>query len=213
MHSRCFAAPTFDIDWNEMMKLIQSALAACALVALNAFANPVVLMETSKGDITLELYPEKAPKTVENFLSYVKSGFYNGTVFHRVIDGFMIQGGGFEPGLKQKATQAPIPNEAQNGLKNEVGTIAMARTAAPDSATAQFFINLVDNAMLDFPKPDGAGYAVFGKVKSGMETVQAIAKVKTTTMGVHANVPSEDVVIKTVKIVESTGKPKSGKKS
>ena len=176
--------------------ILSTSLAMPALAA-----NPIVEMQTSKGPITLELNAEKAPKTVENFLAYTKAGFYNGTVFHRVIDSFMIQGGGFEPGMKQKATNPPIVNESQNGLANEPGTIAMARTQDPNSATAQFFINLVDNKNLNYPSM--GGYAVFGKVIKGMETVQAIAKVKTGNNCPFQNVPTEDVVIQSAKIVEA----------
>ncbi len=154
-----------------------------------------VLLTTNHGKIKLELDAEKAPKTVENFLSYVRSGHYNGTIFHRVIDGFMIQGGGFEPGMKQKPTGEPIENEAKNGLKNEPYTIAMARTSAPHSATAQFFINVKNNSFLDYPGQDGWGYCVFGKVSEGADVVDKIKSVKTTRAGMHADVPVEDVVI------------------
>ena len=157
-------------------------------------------IETSKGTITLELDGEKAPATVANFTEYAKSGFYDGTIFHRVIDGFMIQGGGFTRDMNQKATRAPIRNEAANGLKNARGTIAMARTMVVDSATSQFFINLVDNDFLDFsaPTPQGYGYAVFGKVVDGMEVVDRIAKVRTGFSGPYQNVPEETVLIKKV---------------
>jgi peptidyl-prolyl cis-trans isomerase A (cyclophilin A) len=163
-----------------------------------ADANPQVLMKTSLGEIVIELYPEKAPKTVENFLKYVDDKHYNGLIFHRVIGNFMIQGGGFDKDMKQKPARAPIPLESRSGLKNDTGTIAMARTSVPDSATAQFFINTVDNASLNFPNPDGNGYAVFGKVVKGMETVQKIAKVKTGRSGPHGDVPSEAVTIESV---------------
>ena len=177
-------------------------LAAGLLLNLPAFAaNPMVEMKTSQGTLVIELYADKAPKSVDNFLKYTKDGFYNGTIFHRVIDGFMIQGGGFEPGLKQKETRAPIENEAKNGVKNSVGTLAMARTSDPHSATAQFFINLVDNGMLDYPGRDGWGYAVFGKVTQGFDVVQKIAKVKTGNAGPHQNVPSTPVVIESVKLL------------
>ncbi len=160
-------------------------------------------METSKGTILLELDDEKAPETVKNFVSYIASGHYDGTIFHRVIDGFMIQGGGFTKDMNQKATQAPIRNEAANGLKNKRGTIAMARTMVVDSATSQFFINLVDNDFLDFTAPttQGYGYAVFGKVVEGMDVVDAIAKVKTGYHGPHQNVPEEAVVITRVTVL------------
>lgn len=165
-------------------------------------AAPRVVLSTSEGDITIELNGAKAPKTVENFLAYVKSGHYDGTIFHRVIDGFMIQGGGFTPDMKQKPTKAPIPLESKNGLKNERGTIAMARTSVPDSATSQFFINVVDNANLDYPKPDGNGYAVFGKVVAGMEVVDKIRVVPTTSAGGHQNVPAKPVLIRAARIVQ-----------
>nr|WP_176456545.1 peptidylprolyl isomerase [Bordetella genomosp. 4] len=166
--------------------------------------SPRVKLQTNQGDIVITLDAEKAPKTVENFLSYVKSGFYNGTIFHRVIDGFMIQGGGFEAGLKQKPTQAPIENEANNGLKNDKYTLAMARTSDPHSATAQFFINVANNDFLNFtaPTPNGWGYAVFGKVTEGTEVVDKIKGVKTGNSGFHQNVPTEDVVIEKAEVLE-----------
>jgi peptidyl-prolyl cis-trans isomerase A (cyclophilin A) len=139
--------------------------------------------------------PKGLPRTVENFLQYVKDGHYNGTIFHRVINGFMIQGGGFEPGMKQKPTRAPIPLESRNGLRNDIGTIAMARTQVPDSATAQFFINVADNAMLNAPQPDGHGYAVFGRVIKGMDVVEKIKGVPTATAGMHQNVPITPITI------------------
>jgi len=154
-----------------------------------------VILTTNYGNIKIELDAEKAPKTTENFLSYVRSGHYNGTIFHRVIDGFMIQGGGFEPGMKQKPTNAPVENEAKNGLKNDNYTIAMARTSDPHSATAQFFINVNDNRFLDYPGQDGWGYCVFGKVVEGTDVIDRIKGVKTTRAGMHADVPAEDVVI------------------
>lgn len=157
-------------------------------------------METSMGTITLELDDAKAPETVANFVQYAKDGHYDGTIFHRVIDGFMIQGGGFTKDMNQKETREPIRNEAMNGLRNLRGTIAMARTMVVDSATSQFFINLVDNSFLDFqnPTPQGFGYAVFGKVVDGMDVVDQIAKVKTGFSGPHQNVPEEAIVIKKV---------------
>lgn len=163
----------------------------------------MVKLHTSKGVITLELDTEKAPVTVENFLQYVRDGFYDGTIFHRVIDGFMIQGGGFEPGMSQKPTRAPIKNEAANGLKNDVYTIAMARTSNPDSATAQFFINVGNNSFLNFtaPTPQGYGYAVFGKVTEGKEVVDAIKKTRTGSRAGHQDVPMEDIVITKAEIV------------
>ncbi len=160
-----------------------------------------VILNTNHGNIKIELDADKAPKTVENFLNYVKSGHYDGTIFHRVIDGFMIQGGGFEPGMKQKPTNDPIENEAKNGLKNEPYTLAMARTSAPHSASAQFFINIKNNSFLDFPGQDGWGYCVFGKVVEGMDVVDKIRAVKTTRTGMHADVPVEDVIIEKTEIV------------
>ena len=163
-----------------------------------------VTIETSMGTITAELDDVKAPVTVKNFISYVTSGHYNGTIFHRVIDGFMIQGGGFTKDMAQKDTQAPIRNEAANGLKNARGTLAMARTMVVDSATSQFFINLVDNDFLDYRGPDPRmfGYAVFGKVTAGMDVVDKIAKVKTGFAGPHQDVPVEPVVITKVTVAE-----------
>jgi peptidyl-prolyl cis-trans isomerase B (cyclophilin B) len=159
--------------------------------------NPTVALDTSHGRIVLELYPDKAPKTVENFLQYVKSGFYDGTIFHRVIPDFMIQGGGFASDMRQKPTRTPIQNEADNRVLNQRGTIAMARTGDPHSATAQFFINLKDNGFLDHTgkNPQGWGYTAFGKVVEGMDVVDKIAKVRTASKGGHENVPSEPVVI------------------
>jgi len=163
-----------------------------------------VRMETSKGTIVLELDAEKAPATVANFLEYARAGFYDGTLFHRVIPGFMIQGGGFEPGMKQKKTRAPIKNEADNGLANKTGTIAMARTSDPHSATAQFFINVKDNDFLNYraPTTQGWGYCVFGRVVDGMDVVHAIEQVATGQRGMHGDVPLEDVVIRKVTVVE-----------
>jgi len=161
-------------------------------------SNPQVELHIAgQGVITLELDPAKAPKTVANFLSYARGGHYDNTVFHRVIDGFMIQGGGMAPGMKEKATQAPIANEADNGLKNEPYTVAMARTSDPHSATAQFFINLTDNDFLNFTAPTsrGWGYAVFGRVIKGQDVVDAIKAVPTTSKGFHDDVPRDDVVI------------------
>lgn len=159
-------------------------------------------IETSMGSITVELDDAKAPVTVKNFLDYATSGHYDGTIFHRVIDGFMIQGGGFTKAMDQKPTKAPIKNEAANGLTNKRGTIAMARTMVVDSATSQFFINLVDNDFLNFraPTPQYYGYAVFGKVTDGMDVVDKIAKVKTGFAGPHQNVPEEPIVIKKVHV-------------
>jgi len=161
-----------------------------------------VRMQTNKGTIVLELDAEKAPATVANFVEYARSGFYDGTVFHRVIPRFMIQGGGFEPGMTQKTGKDPIKNEADNGLKNDLGTIAMARTSDPHSATAQFFINTKDNSFLNHsaPTPQGWGYCVFGKVVEGMDVVQEIEKVSTGTHGGHQDVPDEDVIIEKVTV-------------
>jgi peptidyl-prolyl cis-trans isomerase B (cyclophilin B) len=164
---------------------------------------PSVLLKTNHGDITLELDAAKAPKSVANFLAYVNSGHYDGTIFHRVIDNFMIQGGGMTAGMKQKATLDEIENEANNGLKNERGTIAMARTNDPHSATAQFFINVNDNDFLNHtaPTPQGWGYAVFGKVSHGMDVVEKIKKVETGNAGYHQDVPTEDVVIEKASVI------------
>ncbi len=162
-----------------------------------------VKLTTNHGDIVIELDAEKAPETVKNFLAYVEAGHYDNTIFHRVINGFMIQGGGFEPGMKQKATQAPIKNEANNGLKNDIGTIAMARTQDPHSATAQFFINVADNDFLNFKAENvqGWGYCVFGKVSEGMDVIEKIKGVKTGNAGFHQDVPKEDVVIQRAEVV------------
>ncbi len=165
---------------------------------------PMVKLQTSMGDIVLELNPEKAPDTVANFLQYVKDGFYDGTIFHRVINGFMIQGGGIDAQMNQKTTRAPIKNEADNGLTNDAYTVAMARTAVPDSATAQFFINVVDNNNLNHTgkNPAGWGYAVFGKVIQGKDVVDKIKIVPTTTKGFHSDVPAEPVTIIKATVVE-----------
>lgn len=162
-----------------------------------------ILMKTTKGDIELELYPERAPATVKNFVQYATDGHYNGTIFHRVIDGFMIQGGGFSKDMSQKATMSPIRNEATNGLSNKTGTIAMARTSVVDSATSQFFINVGDNDFLDHTDttPRGYGYCVFGKVTKGMDVVNAIKAVKTGSKGGHQDVPLETVEIKEVTVL------------
>ena len=163
-------------------------------------ANSTVVMQTSLGSLKIELFADKAPITVQNFLGYVADGFFDNTVFHRVIPGFMIQGGGFEAGMKQKATKAAIKNESANGLANQRGTLAMARTSDPHSATAQFFINAKDNAFLDKAKAqDGVGYCVFGKVVEGMDIVDKIEAVKTGNRGGHGDVPLTDVVIQSVR--------------
>jgi len=160
----------------------------------------MITMKTNHGDIVIELDEEKAPKTSENFLQYVNDGFFDGTIFHRVIGNFMIQGGGFEPGMQQKPTRDPVENEAKNGLSNLNGTIAMARTADPHSATAQFFINVSDNKFLDHPGQDGWGYCVFGKVVEGMDVVNKIKAVDTATNMGHQDVPKEDVIIEKVEV-------------
>ncbi|MEY3286254.1 MAG: hypothetical protein RL500_984 [Pseudomonadota bacterium] len=166
--------------------------------------STLVEMTTNKGTLRIELDDEKAPQSVANFLDYVARGHYDGTIFHRVIKGFMVQGGGFAPGMSQKPTEAPIPNEANNGLRNDHYTLAMARTSAPHSATAQFFINTTDNDFLNFrsESPQGWGYAVFGRVVSGQDVVDAIEGVKTGRSGMHADVPVEDVIIEKVELVQ-----------
>jgi peptidyl-prolyl cis-trans isomerase B (cyclophilin B) len=184
------------------LKLSAALLGLC--LSFTAFAaNPKVEMKTNLGSMTLELYPEKAPKTVDNFLQYVKSGFYKGTIFHRVIDNFMIQGGGFDAKLREKPTHAPIHNEADNGLKNDIYTIAMARTNDPHSATAQFFINARDNDFLNHtaPNPNGWGYAVFGKVVKGQDVALKISKVQTGNQGFLSDVPLQTVTIEDVKLL------------
>jgi peptidyl-prolyl cis-trans isomerase A (cyclophilin A) len=154
-----------------------------------------VVFQTTAGNFTVELYPDRAPKTVENFVQYVKDKHYNGTIFHRVIPNFMVQGGGFTLAMQQKATRSPVPLEANNKLKNDRGTIAMARTSDPNSATAQFFINVVDNQNLNAPRPDGYGYTVFGKVIQGMDTIDKIRTVPTTSAGMYQDVPQTPIVI------------------
>ena len=186
------------------MKLKHLFLVSLAAVPGGALAaDPQVDIKTNVGTIRLELYPEKAPKTVENFLQYVKDGHYSGTVFHRVIDGFMIQGGGFDKSYNQKPTRDPIQNEAKNGLKNELGSVAMARTSAPHSASAQFFINVKNNDFLNAPNAqDGWGYTVFGKVVSGMDVVTKIAKTPTGSGGpFRSDVPTQPVVIESMTVV------------
>jgi peptidyl-prolyl cis-trans isomerase A (cyclophilin A) len=187
------------------MKVLQSILAAVAALAIGSAAAqdaPRVALDTGEGTIVIELAPQKAPKTVDNFLAYVRSGHYNGTVFHRVIPTFMIQGGGFTVDMTEKPTRGTIPLESQNGLKNERGAIAMARRGDPNSASAQFFINAVDNPRLDYPNPDGNGYAVFGKVVAGMDVVDRIKATPTGTRGPYQNVPLAPVVIKTARVVK-----------
>ena len=190
-----------------MKRKLCTFFAGILLCAHALAADPRVELKTSMGTITLELYPGKAPKSVENFLQYVRDGHYKGTIFHRAIPGFMIQGGGFNVGFVQKKTRAPILNEANNGLKNDLGTIAMARTNDPNSATAQFFINVSDNRSLNFA-PGNAGYAVFGKVVKGMEAVKKIEAVATGPgpVGGHQNVPRKPVVIEDAKILSPAGK-------
>ena len=166
-------------------------------------SQPKVKLQTSLGEIVVQLDPEKSPVSSQNFLEYVKAGFYDGTIFHRVIPGFMVQGGGFDTGFNQKETRAPIKNEADNGLKNVRGTIAMARTSIPDSATSQFFINTVDNGFLDHTSPttQGWGYAVFGQVVEGMDVVQQMEKVPTGSRNGHQNVPETDIVIEKATVI------------
>ena len=181
----------------------QTALAkpaAAKATKVEAPKHSQVVIETSMGNITVELFDDKAPKTVANFLEYADAKHYDGTIFHRVIGNFMVQGGGFDEQMNEKPTRAPVENEAANGLKNQIGTLAMARTPVPDSATSQFFINVQNNEQLDFrdPSPDGIGYCVFGKVTSGMDVVDAIKKVKTTHRNGMANVPEAVVVIKRI---------------
>lgn len=190
----------------RLLVLLSALLFAPAALA----NNPKVELKTSMGTVVLELYPDNAPKTVENFLQYVKDGFYDGTVFHRVIPGFMIQGGGFTPNLQQKTTRPAIRNEAGNGLRNAIGTVAMARTADPHSATAQFFINVAENDFLDFKSPDdkGFGYTVFARVSGGMDVVSKITQVPTSTVGPHQNVPRQPVVIEKARVLpEAAAKP------
>lgn len=192
------------------MRLIAFALLCCLPLLGTAADNPRVLLKTSHGNITLELYPQKAPKTVENFLGYVEQGFYNGTIFHRVIEDFMIQGGGIDTQYHRKNPGEPITNEADNGLRNKRGTLAMARTSEPHSATAQFFINTVDNPNLDHTAktPRGWGYAVFGRVTDGMDTVDRIAALKTRVSGRLANAPAEPVVIQDATIISEESQEK-----
>ncbi len=195
--------------WLLLGGVVMMMVSLGAVANLSAAASPVqVKLETSLGPITVELFPDKAPDTVANFLQYVKDGHYNGTIFHRVIPGFMIQGGGFDAQLRQKPTRGPIKNEAANGLANEPYTVAMARTNDPHSATAQFFINVADNKFLNHtgPTPRGWGYAVFGRVVQGKEVVDKIAQVPTATRGMHQNVPVEAVVITKAVVVEGSGK-------
>jgi peptidyl-prolyl cis-trans isomerase A (cyclophilin A)/peptidyl-prolyl cis-trans isomerase B (cyclophilin B) len=196
-----------------MLKTILAAIAFAASFSAAA-ADPQVEIKTTLGSIVVELDPAKAPLTVENFFQYVKSAHYDGTVFHRVMPGFMIQGGGFTPDLKEKPSRKPVRNEASNGLPNAVGTIAMARTPDPHSATAQFFINVADNRMLNFrfPTAEGYGYAVFGKVVKGMDVVNRIVKVQTGPgPAPHENVPVKPVIIESIRLVETAAKPAPAK--
>jgi peptidyl-prolyl cis-trans isomerase B (cyclophilin B) len=182
------------------LMLTAAATIASAAPAPEGTKNPVVVIDTSLGKIKVELFQEKAPITVKNFLGYVDDKFYDGTIFHRVISDFMIQGGGFEPGMKEKKTKEAIKNESSNAISNERGTIAMARTRAPNSATAQFFINVKNNPRLDKSNsPDDVGYCVFGKVIDGIDVVDKIKSVKTGNKGDFSDVPSEDVVIKSIR--------------
>ncbi len=193
---------------NHLLKFFLSSLLLIAF-STNTHAAVHVNFETSQGDFTVELYPEKAPKTVENFLTYIEDGFYKNTIFHRVIRNFMIQGGGFERDLFEKPTRAPIKNEADNGLLNEKGTIAMARTADPDSATAQFFINLKNNAFLNHtgPSPEKMGYCVFGKVISGLDVVKKIGLTQTGNMSRFSDVPLKPMMIKNVSLMTKEAPP------
>ena len=183
-----------------MLRILFAVFSLLASVSVGA-ASPQVEIKTNMGAIIVELNPDKAPETVKNFMQYTHDRFYDGTIFHRVIDGFMIQGGGFTQELTYKPARAPIKNEASNGLKNEVGTIAMARTSDPHSVTAQFFINVSNNEALDYPGRDGYGYAVFGKVVKGMEVVDRIKQVPTAARPPHQNVPVTPVVIESVRVV------------
>ena len=183
---------------RAVLAVLAGTLAAGAWAA----DAPRVKFVTTMGEFVVEVDPEKSPKTVENFLQYVKDKHYDGTVFHRVIDNFMIQGGGFTAEMSQKPTRPPVVLEAKNGLKNQVGTIAMARTADPNSATSQFFINVRDNTSLDAPNPDGNGYAVFGKVVSGMDVITAMKAVPTTTKAPYQNVPVTPIVITSATVVK-----------
>lgn len=200
--SRSFNSATSAVRRKTLLAGV--TLAGAFMLAGNSWAQaePKVLIKTSMGDIVVQLNEAKAPKTVANFVQYVKDKQYDGTVFHRVMDGFMIQGGGMDANMKEKTTRAPIPLEASNGLKNDIGTIAMARTSDPNSATAQFFINVANNDMLNAPKPDGHGYAVFGRVVQGMEVVNKIRAVPTGNRGMHQNVPSQPITIVSATLVK-----------
>jgi peptidyl-prolyl cis-trans isomerase A (cyclophilin A) len=188
------------MNMTRFSRRLAIGLTTALLISTSAFAEsaPQVKFQTSLGDFTVEVYPDKAPKTVENFLQYVKDKFYDGTIFHRVIGNFMVQGGGFSPNMQQKSTRDPIALEAKNGLKNDRGTIAMARTSNPNSATAQFFVNVVDNNGLNAPSPDGYGYTVFGKVTAGMDTIDKIRAVPTG----RQDVPTTAVLINSATLVK-----------
>ncbi len=192
------------IALHALTRRATALLAMAALLTLQAQAQsaPRVKFQTSQGDFVVELQADKAPKTVDNFLRYVADKHYEGTVFHRVIDGFMVQGGGFTPAMVQKPTRAPIPLEANNGLKNDVGTIAMARSGNPNSATSQFFINVANNASLNAPQPDGFGYAVFGKVVSGMDVIDKIRQTPTGNQNGFQNVPTTPISIQSVNLIK-----------
>jgi peptidyl-prolyl cis-trans isomerase A (cyclophilin A) len=186
-----------------MRQLLAFILLTVALVSQPAIAaNPLITVETNRGNFVIELYPEKAPKTVENFMQYVKAGFYKDTIFHRVINRFMIQGGGFTANMDEKQTRDPIVNESSNGLLNEVGTIAMARTSNPNSATSQFFINLENNQFLNYQSsdPDLIGYCVFGRVLKGMDVVREIASTPTSYKGPYSDVPKSPIIIHSIKL-------------
>ena len=204
LKTTCEATHTAGASSRRSALLLAAALTSSIAFSSAAWAQsaPRVKLATSAGDIVVELDQAKAPKTVDNFLQYVKDKHYDGTVFHRVIDGFMIQGGGFTANMQQKPTRAPIALEASNGLKNDKYTIAMARTGNPDSATSQFFINVKDNAMLNAPNPDGHGYTVFGKVVSGTEVVDKIRTARTGTKGGMENVPLDTITIQSASIVK-----------
>jgi cyclophilin family peptidyl-prolyl cis-trans isomerase len=191
---------------SRFLKVLGIAALLLVLSPIAQAVNPQVQIVTSVGNITLELNAEKAPQTVANFLKYVEDKHYDGTIFHRVIKDFMIQGGGFTPDMNQKQTRAPIQNEAKNGLKNEKGTIAMARTGDPHSATSQFFINTVNNSFLDYPGQDGWGYCVFGKVTEGMDVVEKMRVVATSNAGQFQNVPTTPLLIKSIQVLPAAKK-------
>lgn len=196
--------------FSKTKRVVAFLLLSCS-VGMAAAANPQVDINTSAGKIVLELYPDQAPKTVANFLQYVRDKHYDGTIFHRVISGFMIQGGGMDAKMNEKPTRPPIQNEANNGLKNVPGTIAMARTAAPHSASAQFFINVGNNDFLNYPSRDGWGYAVFGKVIQGQDVVDKIAAVTTKNVGPFQNVPATPVTILSATVVADKAAPAAKK--